>query len=455
MFSKILQSQKEYFKTGRTKQLNKRVKDLKKLRSIILDNDEKIIDAIKKDIGRSPTETFTSEIYIALKELDLLIKNLKRWSRPARAKTPLLLKPAKSYIYHEPYGSVLILGSWNYPFQLLASPLIGAMAAGNCAVVKPSEVSHNTAELLSELINDNFKSNYIYCARGGADTAEELLKLDFDYIFFTGSTNIGKRVMKAASEKLIPITLELGGKCPCIVESDTDIKKAARRITWGKFFNLGQNCIAPDYVYAHRSIKSKLVSEIHRNIGEFYGEDPSKSPDYGRIIDKRHFDRLIALISKRSIGDIKTDKEDLYIGPVVIDDASWDDEFMKEEIFGPVLPVLGYEKIQDALERIKKMSKPLEIYLFCSSRKTVDYVIENTSSGRVTVNDVLLQAASNYLPFGGVGLSGIGRYRGKASFLEFSNQKSVMKRGLSFDWRYRYPPYGIEFKRLKKFFRFF
>jgi aldehyde dehydrogenase (NAD+) len=453
MLEHILRQQKEYFAKGSTLPVDVRVNNLKKLKRTIYENEDRIINAISTDIGRPATETYTSEIYIVIKEIDLLLKNLKRWAKPIRVKTPPILWPAKSYLQYEPYGTVLILGSWNYPFQLLISPLIGAMAAGNCSVIKPSEVSSNTADVIAEIINGVFDEKYIYTARGGAQTADDLLKLDFDYIFFTGSTQIGRKVMKAAAERIIPFTLELGGKCPCIIDKDADIKKAARRITWAKFFNAGQNCLAPDYLYVHDSVKKPLIKEIKHYLNEFYGADPLESPDYGRIIDNRHFDRIINILKKSNLKNIRTDRENLYIAPTIIEEASWEDELMKEEIFGPLLPILSYERFQDAINSINKGYKPLSIYLFTSNKNTIDTVLKETSSGGVTVNDVLLQAVSNYLPFGGVGSSGVGRYRGKSSFTAFSNQKSIMLRGLSLDWNFRYPPYKIKLKSLKKFLK--
>ncbi len=453
MFEKLVHEQKRYFRSGRTSNIDFRIKQLHGLKQLVQNYEGRIIEAVKSDIGRPETEIYTSEIYTVVSELNLMIKNLKKWARPRRVKTPLMLRPGKSSLRYEPYGTVLIMAPWNYPFQLLVTPLAGAIAAGNCAVVKPSEISENTAATITRMIEEGFENRYIHSARGGPDTARALLEKDFDSIFFTGNSEIGRDVMKAAAEKLIPVTLELGGKCPCIVAENADIKKAARRIAWGKYFNAGQTCLAPDYVCAHESIRNELTEEIETCIEDFYGKEPAESPDYGRIINEKHFDRIVNLAEKSGLTCEEADKNALYIPPTVIKEAEWEDEVMKHEIFGPLLPVLEYKTLDELIDMLGNRPKPLALYVFTSDRKTTDRMIKETSSGGMTVNDVLLQAASCHLPFGGVGHSGMGRYRGKSSFMTFSNEKSIMKRSLWPDWKFRYPPYKYGIEKLKKFLR--
>ncbi len=453
MLDKIVNSQKEYFKKGNTKNIGFRIEQLKKLRSAILKNETDIMRAIRLDLGRADTEIYTSEIYTVIYELDLFIKNLRKWVRPGKIKTPLALKPGKSRVYLEPLGTVLILAPWNYPFQLLFAPLTGAIAAGNCVTVKPSEVSSNTAGVISGIIKETFERGYIDCIEGGPGEAEELTRQAFGHIFFTGSAGIGRRVLRNAAENLTPVTLELGGKCPCIVTEEAPLRKSARRIAWGKFFNAGQTCLAPDYILAHSSIKEELVKELRASVKGFYGGDPSKSSDYGRIINENHFDRLLKLVQGKNPDNFGSDRDKLYISPAVIDNISREDDIMREEIFGPLLPVLEYEEIEEAAAYLSSGPAPLNIYLFTGDEGKKREIIENTSSGAVTVNDVLIQAFSPYLPFGGVGESGMGKYRGRTSLLTFSNRKSLMERSFFADFKYRYPPYKTPLDKLKKYLK--
>ncbi len=453
MIENIVNSQKKYFKQGKTRNIDFRIDNLKKLKSAILRSEDNIMEAISRDMGRPATEIYTSEIYTVIYELDLFIKKLKKWTRLRKVKTPLALKPAQSRIFLEPLGTVLILSPWNYPFQLSFAPLIGALAAGNCIVIKPSEISSNTSGVITRIINENFSGDYIYCVEGGSDIAEELTKQPFDHIFFTGSGEIGREVLKNAAFNLVPATLELGGKCPCIVTGGGDIKRIARRIAWGKFFNAGQTCMAPDYILVHKSVKEELLKEIRLCIKNFYGQDPSKSGDYGKIINRKHFDRILKLVEGKNIADFKFNREDLYISPTVIDDVSRDDDIMKNEIFGPILPVLEYDNMDEVTDYLALQPTPLNIYLFTSNKGKIKKIIENTRSGSVTVNDVIVQAFSPYLPFGGIGESGMGKYRGMNSLLTFSNRKSIMKRSFFMDLSFRYPPYKTAISRLKKYLK--
>jgi acyl-CoA reductase-like NAD-dependent aldehyde dehydrogenase len=359
--------------------------------------------------------------------------------------------PASAKIYPEPLGVVLIIGPWNYPFQLNILPLVGAIAAGNCAIVKPSEIAANTSKVVAELINKTFDPAYIAAVEGGVETSQQLLAEKFDYIFFTGGTNVGRVVMEAAAKNLTPVTLELGGKSPCIVDSDISIENSAKRIVWGKFINAGQTCIAPDYLLVNRAVKSEFLTAVTETIRSFYGENPAESTDYCRIISERHFNRLAEFLKdgKIVIGG-ETNAEEKYIAPTVIDGVSWDAPVMQEEIFGPILPVLEYSDLEEAIALINSRPKPLALYLFSRDKQKQKRVLRDTSSGGVCINDTVMQGALTSLPFGGVGNSGIGSYHGKASFDTFSHYKSVLNKGLWFDLEWRYAPYKGKLDFLKK-----
>jgi acyl-CoA reductase-like NAD-dependent aldehyde dehydrogenase len=346
---------------------------------------------------------------------------------------------------------VLIISPWNYPFQLMISPLVGAIAAGNCAIIKPSELAANTSRIVTQITEKTFDPAYITSIEGGVETSQELLAEKFDHIFFTGGTKIGQIVMEAAAKHLTPVTLELGGKSPCIVDSNVHIEHAAKRIAWGKFINAGQTCIAPDYLLVDRTIKNDLLTSIKQCIQEFYGDDPAKSPDYGRIINQRHFERLASFLSEGQpyIGG-QTNPEERYIAPTVIDGVDWDAPVMEEEIFGPILPVLEYSDLSEAIAKINERPKPLALYVFSKDQQKQERVLRETSSGGVCINDTVMQVGVSELPFGGVGSSGIGSYHGKASFDTFSHQKSVLKRSFLLDLDWRYAPYQGKLKLIKR-----
>lgn len=363
---------------------------------------------------------------------------------------PLYHFPVKSWIYPEPYGTALIISPWNYPFQLTLNPLINAMAAGNCAVVKPSEFCPATSGVIARLCEKNFDPNYIAAVTGDAEASKALLAHPFDYIFFTGSTNVGKIVMEAAAKHLTPLTLELGGKSPCIVDADADIDLSARRVASGKFINAGQTCIAPDYVYVHEDIRENFLNAVDRHIRAFFGADAKTSPDYPRIVNKRHFDRLLNLIDREKLwrgGD--ADPERLYIEPTVLDGVDWSHPVMQEEIFGPVLPVMAFTDMKDAAAEISRRPRPLSLYLFTRSDRTAKAVLEGISFGGGCVNDTLIHFANPRLPFGGVGNSGMGTYHGKFGFDAFSHQKGIMKNSFLIDNPFRYPPFPKSLKLLK------
>lgn len=448
--SDIIRQQRQFFAAGKTKDLAFRIEQLKRLKQAVLDNKTAIMDALKADLNKPTFEAYATEIGV-IREIDYALKNIKSWVKPKKVSTSIDLFPSSAQIYPEPLGVVLIIGPWNYPFQLMISPLVGAISAGNCATIKPSEMAANTSRVVREIIEKTFEPAYIAVVEGGVETSQQLLAEKFDHIFFTGGTKIGQIVMEAAAKNLTPVTLELGGKTPCIVDTEVNLEHTAKRIVWGKFINTGQTCIAPDYLLVDRSIKKDLLAGIENCIKEFYGEDPAKSPDYGRIINPKQFDRLAGLLKD---GEIitggKTNREDRYIAPTVIDQVSWDAPIMEDEIFGPILPVLEYTDLTDAIAKINDRPKPLALYLFSKNKEKQQRVLQETSSGGVCINDTVMQVGVSELPFGGVGNSGIGSYHGKASFDTFSHQKSVLKRSFLLDLDWRYAPYQGKLDLLKK-----
>jgi aldehyde dehydrogenase (NAD+) len=450
----ILSAQERFVESGRARDLDFRLENLHRLKKRIIEKEAAIFDALKKDLSKSPYESYLTEVGVVLDEIRLAIRRLKSWARPRKAKTPLYLWFASSRIYSEPYGKVLIIAPWNYPFLLSISPLIGSMAAGNCSVLKPSEYAGHTAAVISEIMDAHFDRGHIAVVEGDAEVGEALLAQRFDYIFFTGSPTVGKRVMSAAAEHLTPLTLELGGKSPCIVDRDADLEPAARRIVFGKFINAGQTCIAPDYLLVHRSNISTLLERMRKHLIRFYGEDPRNSPDYARIINRRHFDRLQVLLEK---GDVviggQCDPYNLYMAPTVITNLSWDDPVMQDEIFGPILPILEFEDLSAAIASINSRPKPLALYVFSNRRENYRKVIDEVPFGAGCINDTVVHFANPHLPFGGVGNSGMGRYHGKASFDIFSHQKSILKKSFAFDPPLRYPPYKNKLSILKKILR--
>lgn len=446
----IIQQQRQFFSTDKTKDIEFRLTQLKNLKQAVLNHAEEIISAIKADLNKPIFESYLTEIGV-VKEIDYAIKNLKKWSKPKKVATPLDQLPGTAFIYPEPLGVVLIIAPWNYPFQLTISPLIGAIAAGNCAIVKPSEISQNTSRIIAKILQKTFDPEYIAVVEGGVETSQELLQQKFDHIFFTGGTAIGKIVMEAAAKNLTPVTLELGGKSPCIIDSDINIEYTARRIVWGKFINAGQTCIAPDYLLVNQKIKQPLLDSIKNCIQEFYGDDPEKSPDFGRIINQKQFNRLVKLLNN---GDIiaggKTNPDTCYIAPTLIDRVSLDAPIMQEEIFGPILPVIEYDQLEEAISIVNNQPKPLALYFFSKNQAYQQQVLQKTSSGGVCINDTIMHIGVTELPFGGVGNSGIGSYHGKASFDTFSHQKSVLKKSFLVDLKVRYAPYLGKLDLIKK-----
>jgi acyl-CoA reductase-like NAD-dependent aldehyde dehydrogenase len=451
----LVGKQRAFFDAGGTRDVRFRIEMLKKLGRALEANRSAILKALKADMGKPTFEAYAAEISHLQMSVAEATKRVASWSRPRRVRTPSLLLPASSNIYPEPLGVALIIGPWNYPGDLIFEPLIGAVAAGNCATLKPSEVTENTSRVIARIVADNFDPAFVAVVEGDAETAQCLLAERFDYIFYTGGGVVGRLVMEAAAKNLTPVTLELGGKSPCIVEPDIHLDHAARRIAWGKWFNAGQTCIAPDYLLVNRAVKSALLSAIKRYIKVFYGEDPEQSPDYARIVSDRHFDRISNLLDEgQVIAGGLTNRESRYIAPTIIDNVSPDHKIMQEEIFGPVLPVLDYDSLDEAIAVVNARQKPLALYFFSRDKGKQRRVLGQTTSGGGCINDTLVYYSNDALPFGGVGESGFGKYHGKASFDTFSNMRSVVTRSFLFDVYLRYPPYKNHARPLARFIRF-
>lgn len=436
----IVKKQRDFFRSGQTKDLSFRIKQLKNLKKEIIENEKEICDAVQKDMSRIAPETYVCEIAMLINEIDYALKNIPYWTRPEKVQTPVGFFFGQSYIYPEPLGVILIIATWNYPFMLNFTPLVGAIAAGNCALVKPSDVAPASSEVVSRIIEENFEPGFISAVQGGIEETRILLDQKWDYIFFTGSERVGRIVMEAATRNITPLTLELGGKNPCIVDNEVDIKVVARRITWGKFFNAGQTCVAPDYLLVQKEVKNEILEEMKKHSERFYGQDPSKSPYFSRIVNTAHFKRLCRFLEEGNIliGG-KTNPDENYIAPTIIDNLSPESLAMKEETFGPILPIVEYETLDEAIAMVNSKPKPLAVYFFSRNREKQKKVLKETSSGGACINDTVYQSGTRTLPFGGVGSSGFGKYHGKAGFDTFTNKKGVLKRPFWIDDP-RYPP---------------
>lgn len=453
--TRIIRAQKAFFQSHKTKDLIYRKTQLRLLYQVIKSNEKEIFAALFKDFAKSEFESYTSETGLVMNEISSQLKNLDKWAAPRNVGGAFIDFPSIGKIYPEPYGQVLIISPWNYPFQLALSPLAGAIAAGNTAIIKPSELSPSVSAVIAKLISETFPEELIACVEGGIDVSRFLLYQKNDYIFFTGSTKIGKIVMKAAAENLTPVTLELGGKNPCIVDATAPVKLTAKRIAWGKFLNAGQTCVAPDYVLVHRKISDELKEQLKNAIISFYGNYPCKSPDFARIINSNHFNRIASLIDPSKVfygGEINSDI--LYISPTILHKVSPDEEIMKDEIFGPVLPVLEYDTIDEAIKIVLERPNPLSFYLFTKERKIAERIIREIPAGNGNINDTVMQFINNNLPFGGFGSSGVGSYHGKSSFECFSHMKSLNSKSLIIDFPIRYPPYNsFKLNLLRKIYR--
>ena len=432
-----------YFETGATKPLSWRLSQLDALEHFLMERDQDIEDALRADLRKPPTEAFTSEAGIALSELRLTRKKLASWMKPERVRTSKIAMPGRSYIYREPLGVTLIIGAWNYPLHLVLVPLIGAIAAGNCAVLKPSEVAPNVSALIAKWIPKYLDRKAVQVVEGSVPETTELLQEKWDHIFYTGNGTVGRIVMAAAARHLTPVTLELGGKSPCIVDESADLNMAAQRIVFGKFFNAGQTCVAPDYVLVHDHVHDALVNRMSSAIREFYGDDPKQSPDFARIVNERHHARLTRLLDDADVvAGGENDVSDRYIAPTILKNVKEDDAVMQEEIFGPILPVISVPSVDSAIAFVNRRPKPLALYLFGRDKDVHDRVLAGTSAGGTTINHIWLHLGVDQLPFGGVGESGMGAYHGRLSFETFSHRRAVLKKPLLPDPPLLFPPYS-------------
>jgi aldehyde dehydrogenase (NAD+) len=453
--NELLQEHRIYFEKGETRSVDFRLKQLDKLSKTIKKYEKQIIDALYKDLHKPEFEAYATEIGFLYDSIKYFKKNLIKWARPRSVRTPIFYPLSKSMIYKEPYGTVLIVGPFNYPFQLVIEPLLGAISSGNCAVLKPSEYTPNITAIIKKVIEESFDNAYIRVVEGDREVIATLINAPFDYIFFTGSVGVGKVVMEAAGRNLVPVTLELGGKSPCIVDKTANIDVAAERIAWGKFLNTGQTCVAPDYILAHKDIKQQLILAIIKQVKQFYGESPKASEDYGRIVSQRHMQRLVGLLDESKIvHGGQYDLKDLYMAPTIMDNVKWKDKVMEDEIFGPILPILEFNDLEEVVKTVNSRPKPLALYVFAEDKTMWQRIIENISFGGGCINDTISHLTSPHLPFGGVGSSGMGSYHGKKSFDTFTHEKSVLVKTMNISLKFLYPPYNqAKLKLLKKFLK--
>ena len=447
-----LNSLRDYFKTGATQSIAFRKEQLKNLKKTILKYEQELYEALYKDLRKSKEEVWVTETGMVLTELNQAIKNIEHWTNPEQVPTNLLNLPSVSKIYNEPLGVVLIIGPWNYPFQLLINPLIGAIAAGNCVVLKPSEFAGATASVMKKIIEESFASNYVLYVEGDGATVISSMMNDFrfNHVFYTGSTVVGRLIYKMAADKLVPVTLELGGKSPCVIEADANLRVAARRIVMTKFSNAGQMCVAPDYILVDATVKEELIQCLKESIVQFFTENPETCYNYGRIINEKQFDRLQSyLAAAKIIHGGKHNKSDLFVEPTIVDEPALDSALMKEEIFGPILPVLSFTTAQQAVDVINKNSDPLSFYVYTGSKQKETFWLQQIPAGGVCINNSSWHLTNHHLPFGGRGNSGTGAYHGYYSFKTFSHQKSVMKTPTWFDPAMKYPPFKGKLKLFK------
>ena len=449
----MMQRLRHSYISGLTRPLSWRQQQLQQLTALLNDHEQALLQALEQDLGKSAAEGWLTEIGFLHSDIKHTLKHLRKWMRPRKVSQPLMAWPGKSFLQPEPLGVVLIIGAWNYPLQLLLSPMVAALAAGNCVVLKPSELAPNTAALLARLIPDYLPSEAVQIVTGGAETAQQLLAERFDHIMYTGGGRVGRIVMKAAAEHLTPVTLELGGKSPAVVLADADLKTTARRIAWGKWLNAGQTCIAPDYVLVQDSAKDALVDELRAALESFFGTDASEAEDYGRIVNEQHWQRLVDYLDDGTVvhgGD--HDREQKFIAPTLLTDVALDSKVMEEEIFGPILPIISVPNLATAVEFIRERDKPLALYGFSASARSLQQLTEQTHAGNQCNNDTLMFMLNPELPFGGVGPSGMGRYHGKFGFDTFSHLKAVMQRPFWLDPNFRYPPYTSFKRKLLRWF---
>lgn len=452
IYSHSVQLQKQAIRSGKLRRHEDRVRVLRQIRKLVQDNESALLEALYADFGKPETEAYSSEILFTYNDIDHHIKHLRSWMRPKRVGTSLFNQPGSSYIYSEPFGSVLVIAPWNYPFQLLIAPAVAAISAGNAVILKPSEMTPHTESLIATIFNQAFDEDIIKVVTGAKETTEALIDARPDYIFFTGSTQVGSLIMQRAAKYLIPVTLELGGKSPCIVHEDASMKVAVSRIVWGKCMNAGQTCIAPDYILIHENKLEEFVSLFKETIESRYGQDILSNADYAQIVNDHHYNRLISLLEGDIIYGGHIDPNTRRISPTLVLNPSSDLTLMQDEIFGPILPIITYKEIDEAISFIQSGNKPLALYLFSSSERNKERVLTETSSGGVCINDTVMHIVSNELPFGGVGSSGMGSYHGKFGFDTFSHKKSVLRKATWIDPSVRYPPYKLKWRKLERLF---
>ncbi len=449
----IVDRQRKYFQTGATLSADMRIAGLRRLYTAVSQRETEIREALKKDLGKSGFESYMCETGMVLEEISYMLKHIRSFSREKRRRTPLAQFHSRSYQKPSPYGVTLIMSPWNYPFMLTLSPLVDALAAGNTAVVKPSAYSPHTSRLILDILSQCFEPRYVAVVTGGRAENTCLLQEHFDYIFFTGSQSVGKEVMRKAAEHLTPITLELGGKSPCIVDKTANLKLAAKRIVFGKYLNCGQTCVAPDYVYCHRSVKDQLLKEVQDQIRKQYGSHPLDNPDYGKIINEKHFDRILGLIEEtKVIHGGSSDRKALRIEPTVLDNVSFSDPVMQEEIFGPVMPVLVFDSLEEVIARINSMPHPLALYFFTSDKAAAKEITSRCGFGGGCINDTIIHLATTEMGFGGFGESGMGAYHGKTGFDTFTHYKSIVDKKTWLDLPMRYQPYRQLHEKMVRFF---
>ena len=449
----LVTRQRKYFQTGATLPVSVRVDALKRLYGVISGCEKEIHTALKRDLGKSGFESYMCETGLVLEEISYMLKHIHRFAREKNVRTPLAQFHSRSFKKPSPYGVTLIMSPWNYPFMLTLSPLVDALAAGNTAVVKPSAYSPHTSDVILQILSQCFDPEYVAVVTGGRAENTCLLREHFDYIFFTGSQFVGKEVMRNAAEHLTPVTLELGGKSPCIVDKSADIKLAARRIVFGKYLNCGQTCVAPDYIYCHRSVKDRLVKEVQKQIQKQYGKQPLRNPNYGKIINEKHFNRLLGLIDKnKTVHGGGSDRHALRIEPTVLDNVTFADAVMQEEIFGPIMPILIFDNLDEAIRNINAMPHPLALYLFTSDKAAAKKVTSRCGFGGGCINDTIIHLATTEMGFGGFGESGMGSYHGKVGFDTFSHYKSIVDKKTWIDLPMRYQPYRKLHEKMIRFF---
>ena len=453
----LVEAQRTFFNSGATRPIAFRRAMLKKLKSAILSREKDILDAVHRDLGKSDFEAFTTEIVLVLREIDTMLKNLGKWTKPRRRSAGLFNFPGKTRVYHDPHGVCLVMSPWNYPFQLTIMPLVGAIAGGNTVIVKPSAYSPATQDCIADMITETFDPSYITVVTGGRDANQNLLEQKFDYIFFTGGIQVGSLVMTQAAKRLTPVTLELGGKSPCIIAPDADIDRAAKRAAWGKCINAGQTCVAPDHFLVHRSVRDVFVEKMRSYIEKFYGIEPHTNPEFPNIINKKHFERLSALITSAQkdgatlVSGGRTVPETLKIEPSIFTGVTRENPLMQEELFGPIIPVLEWESEDDLVAALLAEPRPLALYVFTRNRSFSGRLMRLIPFGGGCINDTVMHLASHSLPFGGTGTSGMGAYHGKASFNTFTREKSVVEKGFLVDVPLRYAPFAGKYRLFRRF----